>query len=64
MLQPELAGQPAHAAAQRQPADAGVADQPGGHGQPVGLGSSVQVGQQRAAADRGPPGHRVDRDVR
>jgi hypothetical protein len=36
---------------------------PAGHGQPVGLGGGVHVAQQRAAADRGPAGDRVDPDV-
>ena len=59
--QAELARQPPHAAAQRQPPDAGMADQPGRDGQPMGLGSGVQVSQQRPAADPCAPGSRVDR---
>lgn len=55
-------GQPAHAAAQDESPDAGVTDQPGGDGQPVGLGRRVHVSQQRAAADRGPLRGGVDRD--
>jgi hypothetical protein len=42
--QPGLAGQPAHATAQRQPADTGVTDRAGGHGQAVRLRGGVQVG--------------------
>jgi len=32
------------------PPDTGVADQPGGHGQPVRLGGRVQISQQRPPA--------------
>src|SRR4051812_8183784 len=42
--QPELFGQPAHAAAECQPADAGVTDNAAGHGEPVSLGRTVHVG--------------------
>ena len=63
--QPELAAQPSHAAAQGEPSDAGVADQPGRDGQTVGLSRGVQVGEQGPAADLGAlrrrvHGHRVE----
>ena len=58
--QPELAGQPAHAAAEGEPPDAGVADQPGGRSEPVGLGSRIQICQQRPTADPRGPGRRID----
>ena len=44
-----LTGQPAHAAAERQAADAGVRDVAGGRRQPVGLRGAVQRAQRRAA---------------
>jgi hypothetical protein len=56
-------GQPAHAAAEREPSDAGVADHPGRYGETVLLRRRVQVGQQRAAADPGPPGLRIHRHL-
>ena len=48
--EPVFAGQPAHAAAQREPGHAGVADQPGGHGQPVGRAAA-----SRSASSAPPP---------
>ena len=58
--QPVLAAQPPHAAAEREPTDAGVADQPDRHRQPVRLGGGVQVAEQRPAADLGPPRNGID----
>ena len=46
--QAELAGQPPHAAAQGEPPTPVWLTSPAGHGQAVGLGSRVQVGQQSA----------------
>jgi hypothetical protein len=42
----ELAGQPSHAATQRQPTHTGVADQTGGCRQPMSLRGGVHIGQQ------------------
>ncbi len=42
-------GEPAHPAAQGEPADAGVTDQPHGDGEPVRLGRGVDVGHQGPA---------------
>ena len=58
--QPVLAAQPPHAAAEREPADAGVADQPDGHRQAVRLGRRVEVAEQGTAADPHPARVRVD----
>ena len=55
-LSPCLPGQPAHAAAEREAADAGVADQPGGHGEPVLLGGGVEVGRASRRRRRGRAG--------
>ena len=57
--QPVLAAQPPHAAAEREPGDAGVADQPDGHGQPVRLGRRIEVAEQGTAAHLGPPRHGI-----
>ena len=45
------AHQPADAAAEREPADAGVGDLPGRNGEPVRLRGGVELAEQRAAAD-------------
>ena len=58
--QPVLPAQPPHAAAEGQPADAGVADQPDGYGEAVLLGGRVEVAEQRSPADLRPPRVRVD----
>ena len=63
MAQPGLAGQPAHAAAEREPADTGVTDMAGGHGQAVRLRGGVQAGQQRTPARPRPFRPRVDADL-
>ncbi len=47
----QLAGEPAHAATQRQAADAGMRDVPGGRGQAVRLGGAIEIPEQRAALD-------------
>ena len=68
--QPVLLGQPAHAAAEGEPGDAGVADRSPGHGEPVGLGGAVHVSPGRASADDravdapGRPGPRASRSGR
>ena len=49
--QPVLAHQPADAAAEREPADAGVGDLAGRDGEPVLLRRGVELAEQRAAAD-------------
>ena len=49
--QPELARQVAHAAAEREPADAGVGDDPGRDGQAERVGRVVDVAEERAALD-------------
>jgi hypothetical protein len=58
--------EPAHgvpeAAAQGQPADAGVADDPGRGGQPEPLGGAVQLAQQDSAGGAGRAALRVDPD--
>ena len=46
-----MAHQPADAAAEREAADAGVRDLPGGHREAVLLRGRVELAQQRAAAD-------------
>jgi hypothetical protein len=58
--QPELPGEPAHASAQREPANAGMGDVAGGRGQAVRVGREVERAQQRAALDRRAPPGRVD----
>ena len=55
-----LAHQPADAAAEREAADAGGRDEPAGRCEPVCLGLVVDVGPDRAAADRRAAGGRVD----
>ena len=52
--------QPAHPAAQRQSAHAGVTDDPRGHRQPVLLRGPVQVAKQGATLHPHPSGLRVD----
>ena len=64
MDRPALPGQPAHAAAEGEATDAGVADQPGRHGEPVGLGGGVDVAEQRAALHAGAAGPRGRRSTR
>src|SRR5690606_6192918 len=54
-----LAGQPAHAAAEGEPADAGVGDVAGGGGQAVRLGGAVERAEQGAALDAGAAAERV-----
>ena len=54
------AHQPADAAAEREPADAGVGDVPGRDREPVLLGRAVDLAEQRAAADAHERGRRVD----
>ena len=56
------AHEPAEAAAERQPADAGVRDLAAGHGEPVLLRRGVELSQQRAAADAHDAASRVDVD--
>src|SRR5581483_3280640 len=58
-----LARQPAHPAAEREPADPSVADEAAGDGQAVRLGGAVQVAPGRATATDGPARRRVDRDL-
>ena len=58
-----LAGQPAHAAAQRQPADAGVRDVAGRGGEAEGLRGPVQRAEHRAALHPGAPRDRIDGDT-
>src|SRR6202012_6082788 len=57
------ASQPAHAAAQRQAADAGVRDVACRRGEAEGLGRAVDGAEQRAALDPRPPGDRIDGDA-
>ena len=52
--QAELPGKPAHAATERQPADAGVGDVARRRGQAVRLGRSIEGAKQRTALDRRP----------
>ena len=52
--QAELAAQPADAAAEREPADTGVADHAADGGEPVLLGGRVELGPRRAAATARP----------
>ena len=61
--QPVLAGQPAHPAAEGQPADAGVGDVARGRGEPVRLGGAVERAQQRAAGDPRAARGGVDADL-
>ena len=58
-----LACQPAHAAAQRQPADAGVRDVAGRRGEAEGLRGTVQGAEHRAALHPGVPRDRIDGDT-
>ena len=60
--QPGLAGQPPHAPAEREPADTGVTDNTGRHGQAIGLRGGVEAGQQRTATGPCPFRLRVDAD--
>ena len=59
-----VAHQPADAAAEREPADAGVRDLAGGHGEAVLLGRGVELAEQRAAADADHGALGVDVDAR
>src|SRR5207302_4627199 len=61
--QPVLPGQPADAAAQGEPSDAGVGDRAPGGGQLVGLGLVVEVGPLRPAGGAGPLLAGVDLDT-
>ena len=61
--QAEAPHQPPHAAAQRQPAGAGVRDDADGYDQAVGLGGRVDVAQRRPAADPDRARVRIDLDV-
>jgi hypothetical protein len=61
--QPGLAGQPPHAATEREPADTGVTDMAGGHRQAVRLRGGVQAGQQRTPARPRPFRLRVDANL-
>jgi hypothetical protein len=58
-----LPGQPPHAAAQGEPADTRVADDPGRHRQAMALGGGVYVAQQGAALHPGTPGVGIDADT-
>jgi hypothetical protein len=58
-----LARQPAHTAAQRQPADAGMRDIAGRGGKAEGLRGPVQRAEHRAALDPGAPHDRIDGDA-
>ena len=57
-----LAGQVAEAAAEREPADAGRADDPARGGEPVLVGGAVDLAPRAAAADADGAGARVDVD--
>ena len=61
--QPELARQVAHPAPEREPADAGVGDDPGRDGQAERVGRVVDVTEQRAALDARGLLDRVDTDA-
>ena len=61
--QPVLAGQPAHAATERQPADARVGDVARRRGQAVPIGRSIESAKKRTTLDRRPPSLRVDADL-
>ena len=61
--QPVAAHQVAEAAAERQPADADVADRPAGGGEPVALGREVELGPQHAAGRARDARRRVDGDA-
>ena len=50
----ELARKPAHAAAEREPADARVRDVARGRGEPMRIRGPIEVAQQRAALDERP----------
>src|SRR5215472_7969256 len=58
-----LARQPAHAAAQRKPADAGVRDVAGRRGEAEGLRGPVQGAEHRAALHPGAPRDWIDGDA-
>src|SRR6202043_458635 len=55
-----LAREPAHTAAQRQPADAGMRDIASRRGKAEGLRGAVQRAEYRAALDPGAPRDRID----
>ena len=61
--EPVLARQPAHAAAQCQPAGAGVRDIAGRCGEAEGLRGTVQGAEHRAALHPGAPRDRIDGDT-
>ena len=58
-----VAHEPPDAAAERQPADAGVRDLPPGHREPVLLAHSVELAQQRTASDPHDGASRIDLDA-
>src|SRR5262249_4994465 len=58
--EPVLPGQPAHPAAESEPADAGVRHVPGRGGQPVRLGGPIEGTEQRATLDPSPLAYGVD----
>ena len=60
--QPEVALEAADSAAERQPGDAGVADDAGRADETVRLGGDVEFAEQRAAVRSGGPGLRIDLD--
>ena len=61
--EPELAGEPAHPAAERQPADAGVGHVARGRRQPVLHRGAIERAEQRAALDPGATALRIDADA-
>ncbi len=61
--EPGLLREPADAAAERQPRDAGVADLPTRHRLPVGLRGRVEVGPRGAGTAADAVGAGIDRDV-
>src|SRR5918999_3256448 len=58
--QPELPSEPSLTAAQRQAADAGETDVPGGGGQPVRRCGPIEVAEQRAALHPRAPALGID----
>ena len=56
-------GQPPHSSAQREPADPGVADDPGRHRESVLLGGRVEVAEQRTALRASTSALRIDPDA-
>ena len=61
--QPEVPLQAADAAAERQPGDAGVADDAGRADEAVRLRGDVELAEERAAVRSGDPGPRIDLDA-